>query len=159
MRMSKLNVMLGMVMAAGLFFNFAAHADEADQETTLKFSTPVEIPGEVLQTGTYMFKLLDLEYGSDQNVVQIFNAGGTKLYATLMTVPTYRQEATGNTTVILAEQGSGQPDALTKWYYPGDETGHQFLYPTHEEKQLAQDRMETIVAHPQPANSRVRAGA
>jgi hypothetical protein len=106
-----------------------------------------------------MFKLLDLEYGSDQNVVQIFNAGGTKLYATLMTVPTYRQEATGNTTVILAEQGSGQPDALTKWYYPGDETGHQFLYPTHEEKQLAQDRMETIVAHPQPANSRVRAGA
>jgi hypothetical protein len=76
-----------------------------------------------------------------------------------MTVPTYRQNVTGNTTVILTEQGSGQPDALTKWYYPGDETGHQFLYPTHEEKQLAQDRMETIVAHPQPANSRVRAGA
>jgi hypothetical protein len=155
--MSKLNVMLGMVMAAGLFFNFAAHADEADQETTLKFSTPVEIPGEVLQTGTYMFKLA--EYGSDQNLVQIFNAGGTKLYATLMTVPTYRQNVTGNTTVILTEQGSGQPDALTKWYYPGEETGHQFLYPTHEEKQLEKDRMEAIMAHPQPANSRVRAGA
>ena len=149
--------MLGMVMAAGLFFNFAAHADEADQETTLKFSTPVEIPGEVLQTGTYMFKLA--EYGSDQNLVQIFNAGGTKLYATLMTVPTYRQNVTGNTTVILTEQGSGQPDALTKWYYPGEETGHQFLYPTHEEKQLEKDRMEAIMAHPQPANSRVRAGA
>jgi hypothetical protein len=157
MRMSKLNVMLGMIMAAGLFFNFAAHADEADQETTLKFSTPVEIPGEVLQTGTYMFKLA--EYGSDQNLVQIFNAGGTKLYATLMTVPTYRQNVTGNTTVILTEQGSGQPDALTKWYYPGEETGHQFLYPTHEEKQLEKDRMEAIMAHPQPANSRVRAGA
>ena len=157
MRMSKLNVMLGMVMAAGLFFNFAAHADEADQETTLKFSTPVEIPGEVLQTGTYMFKLA--EYGSDQNLVQIFNEGGTKLYATLMTVPTYRQNVTGNTTVILTEQGSGQPDALTKWYYPGEETGHQFLYPTHEEKQLEKDRMEAIMAHPQPANSRVRAGA
>jgi hypothetical protein len=155
--MSKLNVMLGMIMAAGLFFNFAAHADEADQETTLKFSTPVEIPGEVLQTGTYMFKLA--EYGSDQNLVQIFNAGGTKLYATLMTVPTYRQNVTGNTTVILTEQGSGQPDALTKWYYPGEETGHQFLYPTHEEKQLEKDRMEAIMAHPQPANSRVRAGA
>jgi hypothetical protein len=104
-----------------------------------------------------MFKLA--EYGSDQNLVQIFNAGGTKLYATLMTVPTYRQNVTGNTTVILTEQGSGQPDALTKWYYPGEETGHQFLYPTHEEKQLEKDRMEAIMAHPQPANSRVRAGA
>ena len=157
MRMSKLNVMLGMVMAAGLFFNFAAHADEANQETILTFSTPVQIPGEVLTTGTYMFKLAEL--GSDQNLVQIFNVGGTKLYATLMTVPAYRQKLTGNTTVILTEQGSGQLDALTKWYYPGEETGHQFLYPTHEEKRLAKDRMETIVAHPQPANSRVRAGA
>jgi len=157
MRMSKLNVMLGMVMAAGLFFNVAAHADQADQKTIITFSTPVQIPGEVLPTGTYMFKLA--ENGSDQNLVQIFNAGGTKLYATLLTDPTDRQKVIGNTTVILAEQGSGQPNALTKWYYPGEETGHQFMYPTHEEKQLAQDRMETIVAYPQPANSRVRAGA
>ena len=157
MSIRKLDVMLGMVMAAGLFFNFAAHADEANQETILTFSTPVQISGEVLPTGTYMLKLV--EDDSDQNLVQIFNAGGTKLYATLMTAPTYRQEATGSTTVILAEQGSGQPAALTKWYYPGEEMGHQFLYPAHEEKQLAQDRMETIVAYPQPANSRVRAGA
>jgi hypothetical protein len=157
MRMSKLNVMLGMVMAAGLFFTFAAHADEADQKTILTFSTPVQIPGEVLQTGTYMLKLA--EYGSDQNLVQIFNEGGTKLYATLMTVPTYRQNVTGNTTVILTERGSGEPDALTNWYYPGEDIGHQLLYPTHEEKQLARDRMKTIMAHPQPANSRVRAGA
>jgi hypothetical protein len=156
MRMSKLNVMLGMVMTAGLFFNVAAHADQANQKTTITFSTPLQIPGEVLPTGTYMFKLA--ENGSDQNFVQIFNAGGTKLYATLLTVPTDRQKVTGNTTVILAEQGSGQPNALTKWYYPGEETGHQFIYPTQEEKQLAQDRMETIVAYPQPANSRVRAG-
>jgi hypothetical protein len=157
MRMSKLNVMLGMVMVAGLFFNFAAHADEADQKTIITFSTPVQIPGEVLPTGTYMFKLAG--NGSDQNFVQIFNAGGTKLYATLLTVPTDRPKVTGNTTVILAEQGSEQPNALTKWYYPGEETGHQLIYPTHEEKQLAQDRMETIVAYPQPANSRVRVGA
>ena len=156
MRMSKLNVMLGMVVAAGLF-NSAAHADQADQKTIITFSTPVQIPGEVLPTGTYMFKLA--EHGSDQDLVQIFNADGTKLYTTLWTDPTDRQKITGNTTVILAEQGSGQPNALTKWYYPGEETGHQFIYPTHEEKQLAQDRMETIVAYPQPANSRVRAGA
>ena len=156
MRLSKLNVMLGMVVAAGLF-NSAAHADQADQKTIITFSTPVQIPGEVLPTGTYMFKLA--EHGSDQDLVQIFNADGTKLYTTLWTDPTDRQKITGNTTVILAEQGSGQPNALTKWYYPGEETGHQFIYPTHEEKQLAQDRMETIVAYPQPANSRARAGA
>jgi hypothetical protein len=157
MRMSKLNIMLGMVMAAGLLFNVAAHADEADQETIITFSTPIQIPGEVLPAGTYMFKLAD--NSADQSLVQIFNANGAKLYATLPTNPTDRRKVTGDTTVTLAEQGSGQPDALLKWYYPGEETGHEFMYPTHEEKQLAQDRMETIMAHPQPANSQVRAGA
>jgi Protein of unknown function (DUF2911) len=151
MRMSKLNVMLGMVMATGLLFNFAAHADEADQETNITFSTPVQIPGQLLPAGTYMFKLADND--ADQNLVQIFNAHGTKIYATLVTNPTDRRRVTSDTTVTLAEQGSGQPDALMKWYYPGEETGHQFRYSTHEAKQLAQDRMETIVAHPQPGNS------
>jgi hypothetical protein len=157
MRMSKRNVMLGMVMAAGLFFNFAAHADEANQETILTFNEPVQIPGEVLPAGTYMFKLAD--NGVDQNVVRVFNAEGTKLYATLMTIPTDRLQVTGDTRVTLAEQGSGEPDALLTWYYPGELIGHHFIYSTHEKKQLAQDRLETVVANQQPANSQVRAGA
>jgi len=36
-----------------------AKADEWDQKTVFTFSGPVEIPGQVLNSGTYVFKLMD----------------------------------------------------------------------------------------------------
>ena len=47
--------------------------------------------------------------------------------------------------MIFAERRS-QPDALWKWYYPGLQTGHQFLYPGHEEKHLNRDEKEIVYA-------------
>ena len=61
------------------------------------------------------------------------------------TVPTDRQVA-GDTTVTLAEQGAGKPDVLLKWFYPGNETGHEFVYSHDLEKQIAQDRQQTLGA-------------
>jgi hypothetical protein len=56
--------------------------------------------------------------------------------------------------VALAKQGAGQPDALLKWFYPGRETGNEFVYPTQKEKELAQDKQQTIVAnHPTVSDS------
>jgi Protein of unknown function (DUF2911) len=156
MRINKLSIALSAVIACGLFFQPAAHADEEDEATTITFSTPIQIPGAVLPAGTYLFKLADTE--SDLNLVQIFNAEGTKLYATLQTVPTQRQEPANNTAVTLAEQGAGNPDALVKWFYPGRLTGNEFLYPDHREQQLAPDTRHTIVASPEPTNSEAQAG-
>ena len=156
MKRNKFNIMLGIAIALGLSFGVAAHADEADQATIITFSAPVEIPGQVLPAGKYLFKLAG--NGSDPNFVQIFNADGTRLYATLSTIPTELQEPLDHTAVTLAEQGTGTPDALVKWFYPGSVTGHQFMYSSHEEKQLAQDRQQTIVANTGTTNSEVQAG-
>ncbi|HTA68434.1 MAG TPA: hypothetical protein VK776_09155 [Bryobacteraceae bacterium] len=48
-----------------------ATADEWDQKTVFTFSGPVEIPGQVLPAGTYVFKLADSP--SNRNIVQIFS--------------------------------------------------------------------------------------
>jgi hypothetical protein len=133
-----------MVLAFALFFEFAAHADETDQATVITFSQPIQIPGKVLPAGSYLFKLVGDE--SDLNIVQIYSADRTTLYATLQTISTDRPDPAGHTVVALAEQGNGQPDALLKWFYPGRETGNEFLYPNHVEKELAQDKQQTIVA-------------
>jgi hypothetical protein len=133
-----------------------AYGDEANQETTIKFSAPVEIPGHVLPAGTYMFKLAD--DGSDPNVVQVFNSDGTKVYATLQTNSVQRLDATDNTTVTLAQQGSERPDALMKWYYPDSEMGHEFIYSAREGKQLAHDRHEAIAANSKGMNPEANAG-
>ena len=49
MRINKLYIILGMLIAFGVFFELAAHADEANEATTITFSAPVQIPGRVLQ--------------------------------------------------------------------------------------------------------------
>jgi hypothetical protein len=145
MKINKGYIAVGLIIAFSLFYGLAAHADESDQATTITFSQPIQIPGQVLLAGTYLFKLADPN--SNQNIVQVFNTDRTVLYATLQTIATERQEPTGHTVVALAEQGAGQPDALLKWFYPGRETGNEFLYPTQKEKELAQDKQQTVVAN------------
>jgi hypothetical protein len=157
MKINKGYIAVGLIIAFALFFELGAHADESDQATTITFSQPIQIPGQVLPAGTYLFKRADGNI--DQNVVQVFNGDRTVLYATLQTIATDRPEPTGDTVVSLAEQGAGQPDVLLKWFYPGRETGHEFLYPKQKEKELAQDKHETIVANEPTASNSDATGA
>jgi len=152
MKINKLYIVVGLIIAFTLIFELAAHAGESDQTTTITFSQSIQIPGQVLPAGTYVFKLANGD--SDRNVVQVFNADRTVLYATLQTIATVRQQTTAHTMITLAEQGSGQPDALLKWFYPGQEVGNEFLYPKEKEKELAHDRQQTVVTNqPTASNS------
>jgi hypothetical protein len=151
MEINKRYIAVGLIIAFSLFFGLAAHADESDQATTITFSEPIQIPGQVLPAGTYLFKLAS---GDDLNVVQIFNADRTVLYATVQTVTTERPEPTDHTVIALAEQGAGQPDLLVKWFYPGRETGNEFVYSDQKEKELGRDEQQTIEAsHSTGSNS------
>ena len=157
MKINKGYIAIGLIIAFTLFFELAAHADEYDEATTMTFSQPVQIPGQVLPAGTYFLKLVDSP--SDRNLVQIFNEDRTVLYATLQTIPTERQEPTGNTVVTLAEQGTEKPEALLKWFYPGRETGNEFVYSKQTEKELAQGKQETIVVNRTMASNSDATGA
>ena len=143
--------MIAFVVAFVLFFEVSAHADMTEQATRITFSQPVQIPGQVLPAGTYWFLLANIS--EQQDVVQIYNSDRSKLYATLETATIESQEATGHTVVKLAEQESSKPDALVAWFYPGETTGHEFLYPKDQEKQLSQDSQQTVVATPSSNNA------
>src|SRR6266849_8283772 len=145
MKIHKGYIIVGLIIAFALFFELAAHADESDLNPTITFNEPIQIPGQVLAAGTYVFRLADPN--GTRNVVQIFNSDRTVLYATLQTVTAQRQQPTGDTAVTLAKQGPRKPDALLKWFYPGRETGNEFVYPKQEEKALARDTQQTIVAN------------
>jgi len=157
MKINKRYIAIGLIVAFSLFLGLAAHADESDETTKITFSEPIQIPGQVLPAGTYLFKLASSD---DLNVVQIFNADRTVLYATLNTISTDRPEPSGETVVTLAEQGAGQPDVLVKWFYPGRETGNEFLYPKQQEKEIARDKQQTVTANrPTVSNSDAAADA
>jgi hypothetical protein len=157
MKIQKGYVIVGLIIAFALFFELAAHADESDLNTTITFSQPIQIPGQVLPAGTYVFRLADPR--DSQNVVEIFNSDRTDLYATVQTITAERVHPTDDTAVTLAKQGPGKPDALLKWFYPGREVGNEFVYSKQEEKALAQDTQQTIVANQPTARNSETSGA
>ena len=156
MKIHKSYIVVGLIIAFALFVEIAAHADEADQGTGITFSQPIQVPGQILPAGTYLFKLANTD---DLNIVQIFSSNRTHLYATLQTISTESRQRTGDTNLALAEQGAGKPDLLLKWFYPGDETGHEFVYSNQLEKDIAKDSQQTVVANHQPITDSEAAGS
>jgi hypothetical protein len=140
-----LTAILGSLLACAVFVPIAG-ASEDNQETLVTFNQPVEIPGAVLPAGSYRFVLLDTM--SDCSVVQIFSSDRKKLFATEMTISSERARSTDNSTFDFAERESSSPEALLKWFYPGETTGHEFLYPKQEEKELAHDKQLVVTASP-----------
>jgi hypothetical protein len=145
MKIQKAYIVVGLIIAFGLFFELVAHADEFNEETRITFSQPIQIPGQVLPAGTYIFQQADSN--SDLNLIQIFNSDRTVLYATLQTIPAERMDLTGETTITLAEPEAGKPDVLVKWFYPGRLTGHEFVYSKQQEQEIAHARQETFVGN------------
>jgi hypothetical protein len=121
-------------------------ADTWNQATTITFDQPVKIPGQVLPAGTYWFILADSS--SNRNIVQIFSADRSVLFATLFTVPSQRFEASGRTLLTLAESPYGEQQAILKWFYPGETIGHEFIYSRHEKEELSRNLHQNLVTEP-----------
>ncbi len=144
--MRNLTTIAGVVslIALGTALAPRMNADAWDQLTTLTFSGPVEIPGQVLSAGTYVFRLADSQ--SDRNIVQIFNKDQTKLYATILAIPDYLLKPTGKTVITFEERAANSPEAIKAWFYPGDNYGQEFVYPKPRAAQLAK-----VVKQPVPS--------
>jgi hypothetical protein len=116
----------------------AASAQSWNKRTVVTFSGPVEIPGagaQVLPAGTYVFRLLDSQ--SDRHIVQVFNEDETHIYATILAIPNWRLQPTDKTVMTFAERAAGEPQAIRAWFYPGDNSGQEFVYPKKRAVELA----------------------
>src|SRR5690349_5798506 len=78
------SVVLGMALCCGLLYigPQQAKADQWDKRTIMTFSGPIEIPGQVLPAGKYVFKLMDSP--ADRHIVQVYNDKETHLITTLV---------------------------------------------------------------------------
>jgi len=127
----------------------AASAQNWNKTTRVTFSAPVEIPGvsaQVLPAGTYVFRLLDSL--ADRHIVQIFNADQTHLYATILAIPNYRLQPTDKTVMTFAERAAGEPQAIRAWFYPGDNSGQEFVYPKKRAVELAKTVNQPVLYIP-----------
>src|SRR5260370_218479 len=145
MNIRKAISILGLLLALAIILP-VARADEYDQASQLTFSQPVQIPGRVLPAGTYWFVLADISI-VNRNLIHIFNADRSTLYATVSTITAERARSSDHTALTFAERESTQPSAILDWFYPGRKTGHEFLYAAQDEKELASANHQIVVAY------------
>jgi hypothetical protein len=122
--------MICLMLLGGTFFVPKGRADERDKKTIVTVNQPIQVPGKVLPAGTYIFKLLDSN--NNPTLVAIFDASETHLITTINGISDDRTETPDKTILQLEERPSGQPEALKAWFYPGDNTGVEFVYPTQK---------------------------
>jgi LPXTG-motif cell wall-anchored protein len=119
----------------GTSFVPKAHADAWDKLTRVTVNEPIIAGNKVLQPGTYVWKLLDSQ--SNRHIVQIFDQDQRNLEETVIAIPNYRLQPTGNTQFSFWETPAGVPKAVRAWFYPGDNFGQEFAYPKKLVAQLA----------------------
>jgi hypothetical protein len=105
-----------------------ASARTIDSRTYFTFSTPVELPGVMLQEGEYLFRIIDTT--GSRRIVQVLSADGNHVYGMFHTIPGQRLDKRSEEAELrFWETSSILPRAIRTWWYPGDSEGREFLYP------------------------------
>ena len=110
-------------------------AQTPDKRTVFTFSGPVSIPGVTLPAGQYLFRLADPM--TSGKVIQVLSADGTKPYGLFFSYPVERLNASEKPEVRFMETAKDAPAAIKTWWYPGERTGYEFIYPKDQARQLA----------------------
>jgi hypothetical protein len=129
--------------AAAVALSFTASADTWNKKTVVTTNGQLEIPGGVvLEPGKYVLKLADSQ--SNRHIVQVFNEDENHIFATILAIPNYRQQVTGDTVITTWETPSGRPPAIRAWFYPGDNFGQEFAYPKQRAMEISRTSGETV---------------
>ena len=139
--MKRFSVMqVGALIAAGVCLAPPVmKADDYDKKTIVKIDQPTEAPGIILQPGTYVIKLLNSS--SNRHIAEIMNERMNHLYALSFTVAAERvgplTDKQNKQVLTFYEGKNGQPQAMRKWFWPGDTNGQEFLYPKDQAAKIA----------------------
>jgi hypothetical protein len=121
-----------------------AQDPEARKVTYLTFSGPVELPGFGLPAGTYRFSLADPD--STRRVIEVATQDGSKTYGLILTIPDQRLEKHDDPVVLFRETPTGTPAAVRAWFYPGESTGYELVYPRKQAMALAKTTHERVLS-------------
>src|SRR2546421_11526516 len=126
---------LGLCAGVTLFASIA-QAQPEDKRTYFTFSAPIALPGVTLPAGRYVFRIVDTS--TSRKVIQVLSGDEKKPFAMANTIPDQRRDPVKDATVSFYETPRGEPAAVKSWWYPGESTGYQFIYPRAQARQIAQ---------------------
>jgi hypothetical protein len=142
---------LACVASAMLVLPLSAGAQgPVNQDTFFTFSQAVELPGTTLPAGRYFFQLADSP--SNRHIVKVMSEDRKQIHATLLAIPFYSTERPTDKpdvrfmeTPAQASGGAAGTNAIKIWFYPGNSTGHEFIYPRSQAMRIAARTGEPVL--------------
>jgi hypothetical protein len=135
------------ILAAVVAVSFAGavRADVApEKKSTLTITTPLEVPGAVLEPGTYVVKQVDMQ--SNRNVVTFTSADEKKIFATTIATPHEAGEDPHHSTFVFYPVPEGSTKVLRTWFAAGDRYGQDFVYSAERAAALRQTTSAEVPA-------------
>jgi len=126
----------------GTFGAISSLADDYDKKTIVTLDQPTEVPGIVLQPGKYVIRLLNSS--SNRHITEILNEKMDHLYALTFTVAAEKVQRTGKTVLTFYEGAQGRPQAMRRWFWPGDTIGQEFVYPKNQAAAISARTKENV---------------
>ena len=103
-----------------------ASAQYEQTKSTLAISDRVEVPGAVLEPGTYLVRVADMQ--ANRNVIVFQSLDGTKTYATAIATPHRGAKAPSSSEFMFYTTAAGEPRVLRTWFAHDDVNGQDFVY-------------------------------
>jgi len=75
----------------------------------------------------------------------VLSADRTKVYGTFFAISAHRNAVPEKPEVRFMETSSSMPHAVRTWWYPGDSTGFEFIYPKEQARLLAKGLPESVL--------------
>jgi len=141
-----LKKVLGGVCAIAMLAGLApvkASAQPADKRTYFTFSGPVDMPGVALPAGKYVFRIANPD--TSRNVIQVASADGKRVFGMFHSYPSERNTAANDAEVRFLEASAGTPPAIKTWWYPGERTGYEFIYPKQQARRIAERTRQAVL--------------
>jgi hypothetical protein len=107
-----------------------------DKRIFFTFTAPVTIPGVTLPPGSYMFHMVNPT--SNRGVVTVRSKDGRQVYSTFLTIPAEAKQRPDDPEIRFMERRTNVPYAVKAWWYPGERTGFEPVYPRKQAELLAQ---------------------
>jgi hypothetical protein len=104
-----------------------------------------EVPGIVLEPGTYILKAEEGS-GNPRMTVQLLNKDETQVLGTFTAVPDHRQRPDYDTVIAFFPNITDGPKPIQTWYYPGEMNGFELVYSKQRAKEIAKKTVDHVLA-------------
>jgi LPXTG-motif cell wall-anchored protein len=138
---------LRLIAAPAAFSVLVAGAASAQYEmtkSTLAISDRVEVPGAILEPGTYLVRVADVQ--ANRNVIVFQSPGGTKTFATAIATPHRGAREPKNSEFVFYPTATGETRVLRTWWAHDNVNGQDFIYPAERAAALRNSTHEEVPA-------------